>query len=372
MSDNAKAVEVSSVSKSVKKRNFYMDVMRVVSCLLILCGHCTAFNWEDAVPSSTTYEILNINDNIFAMGVPLFIMMSGALHLNENYKLTIKNLLVKKVLRMLTTYYGWLLYYNIIKFASYHLPWTFANIKFHIFGQLVRGNGIYHLWFLPKIVLMYFITPLIKDSLKNKKICEYCLILYTVFIIFIPTMFAIGFPGKDWIEFNFDTATYMAVTSTIGYMAYYILGHYAHSFIGPLNKLQLALCYIGFIGSIGIATILGSVRTAASGVADVTFINPLYIFEFVAGFCLFLLFKEWCRKAEDKETPKWIPEVGKLTFGIYLFHPTILMQAPKFNISMIEPTPLLMVPLTAIVLFTLSGLVSWVLNKIPVVNKWLL
>lgn len=359
-------------TKTVKKRNYYMDVMRVVSCVLILIGHCTAFNWEDAAPNSSVYQILNVINNIGAMGVPLFIMMSGALHLNENYNLTIKNVLTKKVLRMLTTYYGWLLYYNIIKFISYKLPWTFFNIKFHILGQWVRGNGIYHLWFLPKIILMYFLTPIIKESLKNKKLCEYCLVLYTIFVIGIPTLFQFSFPGRDWIIFNFDTESYFAFTTTIGYMAYYILGHYCHSFIGPLDKMQKILCYVGFVLSIGAAIVLGSLRTAASGVSDVTFINPLYIFEFIGGFCLFLLFKEWCRKGEDKETPKWIPEVGKLTFGIYLFHPTILMLAPVLGISMITPTPLLMVPLCAITLFVLSGIVSFVLNKIPIFNKWFL
>ena len=83
-------------TKTVKKRNYYMDVMRVVSCVLILIGHCTAFNWEDAAPNSSVYQILNVINNIGAMGVPLFIMMSGALHLNENYNLTIKNVLTKK------------------------------------------------------------------------------------------------------------------------------------------------------------------------------------------------------------------------------------------------------------------------------------
>ena len=355
-----------------KNRNVYMDVMRAISCILIIGGHVTAYNWDDASAGSFKYQVLNISDNICALGVPLFIMMSGALHLNAEYKLTIKNLLIKKFLRIFITYYFWLLFYNIFSFVQNGYEWSLFNIKFHIVGQMVRGQGIYHLWFIPKLMFMYLLTPIIKEGLKDKKNTLYTLIIYVFVIIGIPTLFQFSFPGKDWIEYNFDMDKFYAVTSTFGYLGYYIAGHYVHSFVGPLKKYQRVLSYIILAGSTFAAIILGYMRTVHLGIADTTFINPLYLPEFIGGISLFILFKDWCMKLESKGSPKWLQSLGKLTFGIYLVHPVILKFFPMFGISVLSPQPYIMIPLLVSAVFVISLGISYLLNKIPIMRKWIL
>lgn len=360
------------MDNKLKKRNVYMDVMRLVSCILIIGGHITAYNWNDTSAGSFKYQVLNISDNICALGVPMFIMMSGALHLNENYELTIKNVITKKFFRMFLTYYCWLLYYNVFSFIQNGYEWNFFNIKFYIIGHIVRGQGIYHLWFIPKLMFMYLLTPVIKEGLKEKKTTLYTLIFYVFVIIGLPTLFQFNFPGKAWIEYNFDVDKFMAVTSTFGYLGYYIAGHYVHSFINEINKKVRITAYLALVISTVLAIYLGYRNTVHLGVADTTFINPLYLPEFLGGIALFILFKDWCQNKEEKGSPEWLKYVGKLTFGIYLFHPTVINFFPYLGISVLSPQPYIMIPVLVAAVFIISLGVSYLLNKIPVVNKWLL
>lgn len=359
------------MDKAARKRNVYMDVLRALSCFFVIGGHISAYNWNDTSVLTYKYHVLNICDNISALGVPLFIMLSGALHLNAEYNLTFKTLFQKKIFRMLVTYYFWLLFYNIFNFVQMGYAWDFANIKFYIIGRLIRGQGIYHLWFIPKLLFMYLITPFIKESMKSEKITRYAVLFFGIVVVGIPTIFTFDFPGKDWILLNYDMNKFFEVTSTFCYLGFYIAGHYVNSFAKPLTKVTRPLAYLTVLLSTGTAIVLGVVKTAHYGIADTTYMTPLYIFLYISGIACFMLFKDWCRNLEDKGTPKWADAIGKLSFGVYLVHPIFIKFFPALGISMLSPNPILMVPVMILVVFVLSAALSWVLGKIPFLNKWI-
>ena len=78
--------EISGIL-NVKKRIIYLDYLRVIAIVAVLLNHISA-NWENAiVPNSTIALIYNAFGRI---GVPLFLMLTGVLLLNN--KLSIKEL----------------------------------------------------------------------------------------------------------------------------------------------------------------------------------------------------------------------------------------------------------------------------------------
>ena len=356
-----------------KKRNAYMDLIRAVACILVIGGHISGYNWEDTSVNTFKYHVLNISDNICALGVPLFIMLSGALHLNPSYKLTFKSLFKKKVFRLLVVYYFWLTYYNIFNFIENGYELSFFNIKFYILGRIVRGEGIYHLWFIPKLIILYLITPFIKDALKNKAVTIYAMIVFATVVLFVPTLFQFDFPMKEWIVFNFDMEAYQTIAGFFCYLGYYIAGHFVHTFIpDELNIKGKLAAYSAVIVGTGGAIISGATLTKHFGIADARFMNPTYIFLFLSGTGLFILFKQWGKVYEEKGVPKWIAEIAGLSLGIYLIHPTVIKFFPYFNISILSPQPYIMIPLMTLVVTAISFGLSFLLNKIPVLKKWIL
>jgi surface polysaccharide O-acyltransferase-like enzyme len=62
---------------------------------------------------------------------------------------------------------------------------------------------------------------------------------------------------------------------------------------------------------------------------------------------------------------------GNYNYGIYLAHALILYFLDDlFGISYRLCTPLISIPLTALIAFILSVLLVWLINKIPFVGKW--
>ncbi len=65
-------------------RIFYIDMLRVVACIFVVMIHSSATYVVKDI-GSFNFWIGNFLDSISRSGVPIFIMISGALMLDENY-----------------------------------------------------------------------------------------------------------------------------------------------------------------------------------------------------------------------------------------------------------------------------------------------
>ncbi len=94
------------------KRIYFLDVLRVISCLAVIMIHASA---EYVVRDIGTinFWIGNIFDGISAIAVPIFIMISGTLLLDEKYLYT-KKKLIKHISKMILFFVFWSLVYCII------------------------------------------------------------------------------------------------------------------------------------------------------------------------------------------------------------------------------------------------------------------
>jgi len=76
--------------------------------------------------------------------------------------------------------------------------------------------------------------------------------------------------------------------------------------------------------------------------------------------------------------PKFSPVItrirdfaGSYNYGIYLAHALVLyFLDDPFGISYKLCTPIISIPLTALICFILSLLLVWVVSKIPFAGKW--
>lgn len=340
----------------------YLDVLRIICSFMVVMVHVSAQEWGNVPVNSIDWQVLNIYDCLVIPSVPLFFMISGALFLNESYELSLKKLYFSKILHLFVVYHAWMLFYNLLPFFHGELAWTYENIKFEIIFDTLEGIGIYHLWFIPELIILYLITPILKEAFRKKETCQYFLCLFLVVGAVLPALLLYDFPYKRFVSSYYSRTSLVMLT---GYIGYYVAGHYIHSFVSSELSKKKQRILIGLaVLSYAITIVACSVDALQKNEPSAIMNTPLAAPHFVATVCIFMLVKNACRNLEVKNT-SWIRNVAKLSFGIYLIHPLVIDIVAKLGLSTIEPNPIIMVPVFGGIVFGVSAVIVFLLRKVP-------
>lgn len=350
-----------------KKHIYYMDLLRVVACVFVVMVHVSAMEWSNVSVKTAAWQTMNAYDCIGIMGVPLFIMLSGALMLRADYEGSVKKIL-KKVLILFIVCHVWLLLYNVESFIENGYAWDFGNIKKYVVSQVIRGLGIYHLWFLPMLMVLYLLVPVLKPAFTNKKTCRYFLLLYAIFGLLIPTAFLFEFPGKYLLQDFYNRTSYPMLT---GYIGYFVAGHYIHSFMEPLTDRRRRMTIAAVILCCMITITVCGYDALQKDAPSIILNNPLTITDFISTVGIYALFRNAGYRQEGKSSPKWLVVLSKLTFGIYLVHPFVLMAFAAAGFTTTLLPPVIMIPCVTLAAFLVSGMLSYVIGKIPFIGRYL-
>jgi surface polysaccharide O-acyltransferase-like enzyme len=154
-----------------------------------------------------------------------------------------------------------------------------------------------------------------------------------------------------------------------GYAGYLVLGHYltfninySKGLVRWMLALFLALLALIFVGTYLLYkyTTLITLLYEPLGPAIVLLASSV----FLLGRFTKLQLPTYLLKAKNFAC--------EYNFGIYLSHALILyFLDDPFGISFKLCTPLISIPVTAIICFILSLLLVWLLSKVPVIGKWL-
>lgn len=344
-----------------QKRSVYLDFLRVVACVLVVTAHVSASFIQEIPVESMNFKVMNSFDCFGILGVPLFVMVSGALMLSEQYEENIRKLYGKKLLRLAGLYMFWLLFYNTFTFIQGGVALNFENVKQEILLDTLLGKGIYHLWFLPMLISLYLITPFIRAFTADLKKCLLFLGLYFFFGSLIPTALLFEFPYRTIVASlydRFDNYLFM------GYLGYYVLGHVLHEFLPKLKgKLLVGIGGIGLL-SFGIEVYVCNLYSERGEKLSTILNNPLLLTAFLSAAALFILVKHLSYRGE--KLWKWL---GRYTLGIYLLHPLLLGLALNLGWSTLFAPAAVSIPLSVVLMTVLTFIPVYLLSKIPGVRK---
>lgn len=276
-------------------------------------------------------------------GVPVFLMISGALLLNPGKEISVRKMLTHYLRRILLA----LLLFGTV-FAIMELTVTegrfYPALLWKGFLNTLSGKSWAHMWYLYELAGLYLATPFLRIIILwgGQKLLEYGLILGVLFGSLIPfleqlTGFNLGF-----------TYPFSGI-----YLLYYASGYYFLKF----KKISCRL------------TSVTALLTAVFLIADMAFLklfrvsydSPLIVLLTV---CLFLT------AANSGIHVSWMSSHRNMCFGIYLLHPVFLNLFYKY----FGITPLnfgyggILVFWAAAFLFSLAG--SWVMQRIPLLKKY--
>jgi surface polysaccharide O-acyltransferase-like enzyme len=317
---------------------------------------------------------MNVYDSLVRWTVPMFVMISGFFHLKPNKKglsfTEEMKIIYKKIFRIICVIIFWGIAYNTINMLA---KYFIKNESFGLYdlvkipGIIILGPAYYHLWFLYMLIGLYLLTPIFRCFINNCKQehIEYILILF----------FVIGtcFPLINNILNNFSIfkgrQIYFPVPELTGYIGYYIAGYYfGHYKIE--NKTKFGIYILAIISIL--FTIVGTALEALyKKEATGTLYGGLLPNTMFITYALFILFEEVKGSLKLSERQKRIiVKISKDTFGVYLIHALIIQMLDVIGISTLIVNPIISIPIISIFVYIVSYSGTIIINKIPVLNKY--
>ena len=169
-----------------KRRILYLDILRVMATVAVILLHVSSEHWGIASLDSIQWHICNLGDSITRWAPPIFVMISGAVFLNPEKKISIKSLYTKNIFRLCTAFVFWSVLYAVKSAADFSLTATEVLVK------IICGH--WHMWFLHMIIGLYVMVPILRAICQNALITKYFIITsfflniaaYTIFNVIAP------------------------------------------------------------------------------------------------------------------------------------------------------------------------------------------
>lgn len=293
--------------------------------------------------TSFQLSFINFLGLLWSWGVPIFVMLTGALLLNPKKEITIKTLLVRYFLRIVVA----IALFGTICSCMKLLKTTGASFNLNLLWTAIvntaQGNTWAYLWYLYMLAGLYLLIPFVKIFISN---VSNNVLLYTMLVLFI---FNSIFPTIETIS-GFKFGIELPVNSI--YLFYLLLGSYLHA-----NDIKCSKAIL-------IPTLIISLIVVATNFMHLYDYNSPFIV--MQAICVFLLTKQYINR--PFKIANWLaPNI----FGIYLIHPFFLNFLHKqANFTPTNYSVYLVLIVSLITTITLSVTVVHIARKVPIIKKW--
>lgn len=317
-------------------RNISLDILRILACLGVIVIHTAGSPiYHNMVESGTVwYNECLVMDALVRWSVPVFAMLTGFFLLDSRKELTIKKLLTKYVLRVAVALVVWSAFYAFTLHKSIY-PF---------------GSQEGHFWYLGMVIGLYLSLPILRMIAADKTILSYFCWVWLFFMCY-------RFIGNFCIlPFALDNVLF------VNYAGYALWGVYCKDLLQKVNRWIIAAIAGGGI----FITIFAALWTKNGDSCFFSYVSPNVIVTSIALFHLFSIY-QW-------RIPLWMQRVictiSECTFGIYLIHLWILIQV-FFRVHRFVEQPILLTLICVGMTFVGGLVVTYLLKKIPYVNKYI-
>lgn len=350
------------------KRIIYPDFLRIICAYAVVVIHIVSQYWYTSVPTDKGWIQIEIIDSLAQFAVPIFFMISGMFMLDPTRPKSIKNLYSKNLLRILTALVFWSLAYSVFYMAYTTYPSAEKQSTLEICKEFIlkfADGGSTHMWFMFALIGLYVATPILRKVTEDKKILEYFLIVW--FAISLCYNFVYLILDMNTLKYIREKA---AFSVAINYSGYYCLGYYLHTY--GLSKKQTKLLYL--FGALGmfLNNALIIFFSFKKNIAEYRFFTGLIPTTALYSAAVFMFFKNLCeRKTFSEKKQAFISTFSKYTFGIYLSH--MIFVNIIFAFVPDSPLPLAVkIIINSVIIFVVSAVTSAIINKIPVLKKYII
>lgn len=326
--------------KTKKERIFYYDLLRTFAIIAVIICHVDFLFG----PLNTPFEIIGqmTFHDIGRIGVPIFLMISGALLLNREYD--IKGFLKRRFARIVYPFIFWII---LIMAQLFYIHTSYEGM----WNTFIGHPSI--TWYFWTLIGIYLFIPVINTFIEKygEKGCEYFLAIW-FFTIILKTFNSYPlFP-----DFNLD---YFA-----GYIGYPVLGYYLNTKEFRLSNKKM--CIIGLVMLIISLAVFVYLDYRKMNYISFIYQNIPMVF-MGSGMYIFIRYLDKItsfKHIKDNFIGKMIVSISICSYGMYFSHAIIIRILESFEIK-----SNLLFPVMFVLTIFLSWLLPYVFSKIPYIKK---
>lgn len=343
------------MSETAKARLGYGDFLRCLGAVAVVTLHCAGATLATDIPGTARFFILNLLDGGTRWAVPLFVMLSGMFLLDPQKSMPREKWL-GHVGRLAALTVFWSFFFAL--WENYHahvgLEWFLEALI-----SLVTGRLHYHLWFLPMLLGLYLLLPLLRAFVKgaSRRTLWYAVGLWWVVSVCLGTLYT-AFPGalgQDWLNM-------LDLRAAAGCAGFFLLGYLLKTCrIDP--RRETCLYVLGALSLV--VTWAGTWLLSLKGGS----FQPLLYGDLTPNVSLtaaaiFLL----ARRLDLGRHRVWA-KLSPLTLGVYLIHPAIIELGNLFGLPRGEWNVAWCIPIQVLLVSVCAFCAVWLVRHIPKVGK---
>lgn len=335
----------------------YISILNVLACLSVVLLHTNGVFWDFSY--STTWLSANVIECIFYFAVPVFFMNTGATLIDYNKRYDTRTFFRKRFSKTLIPFLFW----SLIALFYYLLttPGAAASLGIRsIFDGIFNTRYVSIYWFFIALFTVYFCIPVfacIPESVREKAFI-YIIALSFILNNFLPFVF--GF-------FNGMPAYNYALNMPLGrdYLLYVLLGYLIDRSV--LKKKTRRLIYTA--GIVGLLVhIFGTwYLSYQTGAISGTFKGYLNVPCILYSAAIFTFFQHIDAKKIPENVMRLVSKIAPTTFGIYLMHWYVMNLF--LHITGVDPHNIVYRLGGGVLIFAMTGLLTFVLSKVPIIKR---
>lgn len=335
-----------------------MDILKSLAITGVILIHVSAGGYGCPVGSFNWLSAL-FWGSVSRASVPIFLMLTGALMLDPAREVSIRQLWLRKIPRLLAALLSWALIYRLWQMALYGGGVTAAGVAEAV-RQVLAFHHQNHLYYLHIALLVYALLPATRTlaAHADRRTLEYLLTLWAALGIVYPTV-----KGLWPLTLLHGIPTQYGLNLAYTGVGYGLLGWYLRRYAASPRPWALTAA-AGFLMIYG-GTIALSLRDGQLNETLLEGASPGTAL-LATGLC------GWAFSALGETPAHPVPcTLSQASFCVYLVHLLPYWELGRLGLSAVTGPCLLFIPLTAAVLA--CSLAVWaVLRQVPVVRRWLI
>lgn len=355
---------------SDNKRIAFLDYTRVAACLMVIIyhvcsetafyydmdSHLTLFRNEDAHLWGSFYYILG------HIGVPIFFMISGWLLLPVAESETTFGFYRRRFRRIIPPFLVFSVFYV---FEPVIMGRADIQERLHMLTNIPFTFANSHLWYIYVLVGLYLVIPVISPWLRKATAREELLLIALFVLTSLMPLISLRFKNVWGVAAwnNFHGLWYFS-----GYLGYMVTAHFIKTHIRWSTVTRLCVGSAGTLLSFaaiyylyyrGMMTGRPTDHSTFIGWYSIGYSSPLIILLSVSLFLVFTAIPA------GNTPPRFITELSRHSFGIYLLHRCVVAEIVLYMAALLPEPYLIKVPVTMALTLFISYFAIKALSYLP-------
>lgn len=330
---------------SAKKQIPYLHYLRAVAILMVVALHSiTPYISDAAIYGKKSWYVYLFINAVTRGGVPMFLMLSGYLMLNDDASRDFSVFYRKRLSRILIPLCIWNVIYYVFYCVFNGAPFKLTELA----AQSLDCGTAYHFWYVYTLFGIYLVTPFLKRladtcSLKQLVWLEVLICLCTTLRPFVDTVLPVYI--------------FMFEPLFNGYIGFFLLGY----ILGKTDIKSRAIPLFALMGLVGTAmsAVGNHISSSAQGI-DLSFNSGYNISYFLIAASFFMIFKSINLK--QGRVFAAVRSLSSASFGIYLVHVGVMDIITRY--FMIDASPLVSSLYLFVLTVPISAALSLVIGKV--------